>query len=131
MTSVAATPSQGSVLQAAGTVTCSLGAMPAGGSATIEVKVTTTSSGTITNDASVSTTTTDTNAANDSSSEDTTVAALPSADLSITKSDSADPVNPGDSYSYDLAVSNDGPDSATNVSVSDSVPGALSIDAVH
>src|SRR6185369_4890358 len=101
------------------------------GSATIDVKVTTTSAGTITNDASVSTTTTDTNAANDSTSEDTIVAALPSADVSITKSDSADPVNPGDSYSYTLVVSNDGPDSASNVSVSDSVPGALSIDTVH
>ncbi|MFL5737671.1 MAG: hypothetical protein ACJ76P_10065 [Actinomycetota bacterium] len=128
---VSATPSQGSCLQTAGVVTCSLGAVAATGSATIDVVVTTASAGTITNDASVSTTTTDTDASNDSSSEDTTVAALPSADISVVKTDSADPVNAGDSYSYDLVVTNGGPDSATNVSVSDSVPAALSIDTVH
>src|SRR6185437_14037500 len=48
-----------------------------------------------------------------------------------TKTDSADPVNPEDSYSYDLVVSNNGPDGATNVALSDTVPGSVSVDAVH
>src|SRR5207237_4347779 len=61
--------------------------------------------------------------------QDTTV--NPSADVSITKTDSADPVNPGDGYSYDLVVTNGGPDTATNVALLDTVPGALSVDAVH
>ena len=37
-----------------------------------------------------------------------------------------DPVDPGQSYSYDLVVANTGPADATNVAVSDSVPAALS-----
>src|SRR5207253_6678521 len=55
----------------------------------------------------------------------------PSADLSVAKTDSADPVDPGDSYSYDLVVTNSGPDAASNVALSDAVPGTLSVDAVH
>ena len=52
----------------------------------------------------------------------------PSADIALTKTDSADPVDPGGSYSYDLVVTNNGPDDATNVLVSDSVPTGLTVD---
>lgn len=48
-----------------------------------------------------------------------------SADLSIVKSDSADPVAPGDVFSYSLAVSNAGPDLASNVVVVDRLPQRL------
>ena len=52
-----------------------------------------TAAGTITNNASVSTSTTDPVAGNDATSEDTTITT--SADLSVTKTDSADPVVAG------------------------------------
>ncbi len=45
-----------------------------------------------------------------------------SADLSVTKSDSADPVSPGDTFTYTLVVTNNGPDTATSVILDDSLP---------
>ena len=44
-------------------------------------------------------------------------------DLSITKTDSADPVLRGDQLIYTLVVTNAGPNTATNVQVSDTLPG--------
>ena len=45
----------------------------------------------------------------------------PSADLSVEKSDSADPVPPGSNVTYTMVVSNAGPDSATQIALSDSM----------
>ena len=45
-----------------------------------------------------------------------------SADLSITKSDSPDPVSVGGPLTYSIQVSNAGPDTATNVVVTDDLP---------
>jgi len=47
------------------------------------------------------------------------------ADLSLTKSDSADPVTVGATLTYTISVSNAGPDPATNVVVSDDLPKQL------
>ena len=47
----------------------------------------------------------------------------PSADLSITKTDSVDPVTAGTDLTYTLVVSNGGPSSATSVVATDPVPG--------
>ena len=63
--------------------------------------------GTITNQASVSSDTADPNATNDTASEDTLVNAQ--ADLSITKSDSPDPVLAGNQLTYTVTVDNAGP----------------------
>ncbi len=49
----------------------------------------------------------------------------PSADLSITKSDSPDPIVAGGTLSYTITVMNSGPDTAENVVVSDTLPLAL------
>src|SRR5205823_14550314 len=89
--------------------------------------------GTISNTATVSADQNDPDGSNNSATQDTTVNTPPppAADVSIAKTDSADPVDPGQSYSYDLVVSNAGPDAASNVAVSDSVPGSLSVDTVH
>ncbi len=54
-----------------------------------------------------------------------------SADLSLTKSDSADPVESGQPMSYTLTIDNAGPDTATNVVVSDTLPGAFSFDSAN
>jgi uncharacterized repeat protein (TIGR01451 family) len=48
-----------------------------------------------------------------------------SADLSVTKSDSPDPVFTGGALSYTIHVSNAGPDAATHVVVTDKLPGGV------
>ncbi len=48
------------------------------------------------------------------------------ADLQITKSDSADPVIGGSSLTYTLTVTNNGPDDATGVVVTDMLPAGVS-----
>ena len=120
---VSATPAQGSCLEAAGTVTCTLGTIADGASVDVVIAVSVpadTAVGTITNNASISTSTSDPVAGNDSISEDTTITA--SADLSVTKSDSADPVVAGTGFSYTVTVSNAGPSDAASVSLTDVLP---------
>ncbi|MGH2709849.1 MAG: Ig-like domain-containing protein, partial [Actinomycetota bacterium] len=50
------------------------------------------------------------------------VTAVPSADLSITKADAADPVLAGDDLVYTLSVNNAGPSDASNLTVTDNLP---------
>ncbi len=71
----------------------------------------------------------DPNPANDTSSDADTVTPL-DADLSIVKTDSADPVMPGDAFSYTIVVTNAGPDDARDVALTDNVPGVLTISTV-
>src|SRR5262245_32732055 len=81
------------------------------------------------NAGTVATSTTDPVAGNDSDTEGTTVTTI-TADLSIVKSDSADPVNAGAAFSYTLAIANGGPDPATSVTVTDTLPaGVAFVDA--
>ena len=49
----------------------------------------------------------------------------PESDLAITKTDSADPVNPGDPLTYSVAIVNTGPSDATGVTVVDSLPAGV------
>lgn len=49
-----------------------------------------------------------------------------SADLSLTKSDSPDPVAAGGALTYSIQVINAGPDAATNVTVTDKLPKGVS-----
>jgi uncharacterized repeat protein (TIGR01451 family) len=119
-----ATPSQGSCRQIAGVVTCSLGTLASGASATIDVKVSSSTAGTLTNNASiVGDDLNDATTGNNSTSADTTVRA--GADLQITKTDSADPAVIGDSLTYTLTVKDDGPLDATNVTATDNLPSGL------
>lgn len=45
-----------------------------------------------------------------------------SADLAITKTDSADPVQVGTSFQYQVSISNNGPDTATSAMITDALP---------
>ena len=74
---------------------------------------------TLTNIATI-TSTTDTNATNDSSTETTTVNA--SADLSVNKDDTPDPVTAGQNLSYTITVNTSGLSDAQNVTLSDPLP---------
>jgi uncharacterized repeat protein (TIGR01451 family) len=47
------------------------------------------------------------------------------ADLSVTKSDSPDPVRVGNNLTYTLIVTNNGPAAATGVTVTDTIPSAV------
>ncbi len=47
------------------------------------------------------------------------------ADLDISKMDDPDPVNPGRNLTYTLSVTNKGPSPATNVTVTDTLPGGI------
>ncbi|HYC90856.1 MAG TPA: endonuclease/exonuclease/phosphatase family protein [Thermoanaerobaculia bacterium] len=79
-------------------------------------------SGTVlTNTATVTSTTTDPNAANNSSTATTTIG-VGSADVSIAKTDSPDPVNAGGDITYTITVTNAGPTNAASASMSDTLP---------
>ena len=120
---VSATPSQGLCDEASGTVTCSLGALASGASATVTIDVTPQSAGSITNQASVTSDLPDPDAADASATATTTVD--PVADLSLTKSDSPDPVLAEHELTYTLSVHNAGPSSAAGATLIDALPSGV------
>jgi uncharacterized repeat protein (TIGR01451 family) len=121
---VSAASSQGSVSQAAGTVTANLGSLTNGGIATVTVVVTPTAAGTITNTASVTSSVSDTVTANDAAKAITTV--NPVADVTLTKNASTSTVFVSGSVTYTMTVTNRGPSTATAVTVTDPLPAGLS-----
>jgi uncharacterized repeat protein (TIGR01451 family) len=132
VTFTSATPDQGSCGQAARTVTCDLGDISSGASADVVIVAVATAPGALTNSAAASSDTLDLNPDNNNASEDTTVNALPvpEADLSIAKSDGLDPVGAGGVLSYTLVITNNGPDAASAVTVTDTLPPHVTYGAV-
>jgi len=121
-----ATPSAGTASNTTNTVTWNIGTLINGASANLTILVTApSSSGNITNSATISGSEPDPNPANNTASEDTTVTTVPpapEADLQISKSDSPDPVYIGDNLTYLVSVTNNGPDNASSVNVTDTLP---------
>ena len=109
----------------AGVPACTLGTITAGSSAmyTITATVDPSTSGTITNNASVVGNETDPNGANDMVMEDTTVNA--NVDMGITKTDGLTTVVAGTPLTYTITVSNAGPSDAVGATVSDTFPATL------
>src|SRR4029079_18689823 len=68
--------------------------------------------------------TSDPASANNSDTETTTVTGA--ADLSIAASDTPDPVNAGGDLTYTVTVTNNGPDPAAGLTVTDTLPGGVS-----
>lgn len=125
------TPSQGTCSRAATTVTCALGAMANGTSATVTIAGTTTAAATLSSTATVAAAggAADPATGNNRAVQATVVRA-PSTDLAVTQTDSADPVLAGDPLSYTVTVVNNGPDDAPAVQLSDTLPSGLSVASV-
>jgi len=121
VTYLSASPSQGSCLQNAGTVSCSLGPLVNGATATVTIQVSPQQAGQLSNQASITGNESDPNSANNTSPPVTTTVS-PAADLSVTKTDSPDPVHVGQPLTYTIVVSNNGPSPAMNVSIQDQLP---------
>jgi uncharacterized repeat protein (TIGR01451 family) len=116
--------------EAAGTVTCDFGAIGSGANAAHSFVATAgpTAPANVNNSATVGGDQFDPNAGNDTSNTvATTVTAV--ADLSVTKSGPAGPVNAGDDITYTLTAANAGPSDAHNVSATDTLPAGLTFKA--
>jgi uncharacterized repeat protein (TIGR01451 family) len=113
-----------------GVVTCTAATLAAGAKATFTLVVTVgaNANGTITNAANVSTTTAESTGANNGDSASTQV--QPQADLAVTKSDSPDPVTAGTDLTYTLGVKNNGPQDASNVTLSDALPAGTTFQSI-
>ncbi len=68
----------------------------------------------------------ETNTANDTATDVANVLPLTDADMAITKSASPNPVMQGNTLTYTLGVTNNGPATATNVTVTDTLPSQVS-----
>ena len=110
VTFVSATSTAGSCGESEGTVTCSLGVLDSGSSATTTIEVIPTATGTITNTASVTGDVSDPDSENNIAVQDTTVGG---ADLEVTKGDDPDPVLVGETLTYTIVVTNHGPSTST------------------
>jgi uncharacterized repeat protein (TIGR01451 family) len=107
-------------------VLCQLGNLASGATATIMIHATADRAGSPVNTAIVSSPTADPDPTNNQDSTPITTNAR--ADLSITKTASAQSVVLGESFTYTLRVRNDGPSAAVNTVVTDRIPDGLQLE---
>ena len=110
-----------------GSVTANRSTFAAGASATftlvVKVNANTPDGTVISNTVTISSDTCEVNPDNNSATATTHVKApTPTADLSVTKTGSPDPVQAGSDITYTIVVANAGPNDAQNVTLSDAVP---------
>lgn len=124
---VSAVASQGSCNGTA-VVTCALGDLASGASATVQIVVTPTVTGTLSNSVSVMGLDVDVNTVNNSTSASVVVnAPVVAADLSVTLTGSPNPVKRLSNLTYTINVANNGPGSAEQVTLKDTLPLFMSV----
>jgi uncharacterized repeat protein (TIGR01451 family) len=123
-TLVSAQPSQGTC-SGTTTITCSLGAMPDPSSATVDFTVTPTAAGIFTDGLHVTATEPDLNSKNNSASM--TITAVLPADVSVSGTASETTAKIGDKVTFNITVTNHGPATATNVSLTDALSDQLPV----
>jgi uncharacterized repeat protein (TIGR01451 family) len=102
------------------TVTCAAGSLASGATATFTISVIAQTVGSAVNTATITADQADPTSANNTSSVTTVIGA--SADVSIVKTGSANPVKQGVTFTYTLTVHNAGPSTATTVTATDVLP---------
>jgi len=111
-----------------GTISCTNPSLAVGRAvftASVAVDPSTPNGTILANTASVSSSTADPNPGSESGTATTTVGV--SADLSVTKVDTPDPVTAGNNLTYTITVTNAGPNAAANVILSDTLPGGTTL----
>lgn len=127
------TPSgAGNCTQNGSVVTCTWPSIGSGGSENVVIEVIPQVAGTLTNNASAGTDDYDPDPSDDDDSTDTTVnpVSQDTANLSVSKTANPDPVTVGNSLVYTVTVTNAGPQAATNVEVTDTLPAGLTADSI-
>ncbi len=125
----------GTCNEAAGTVTCDIGILANGASATSTIVVAVPSSAADTatiaaNSASVSADETDPTPGNDTNDSGTSDVDR-EADLGLTKTKDPDPVLAGNDLTYTIVITNNGPSDATNVQVTDTLPAGVTFGSAN
>ncbi|HTG32531.1 MAG TPA: DUF11 domain-containing protein [Thermoanaerobaculia bacterium] len=125
---VSVLPSQGSCAGTT-TISCSLGTVAVGGDASVVIQVIPNQAGNITDTASVASSLDDPDLTNNSAAVTVIVytGLEPKTDLSITKRANAVQVSVGVTFTYKLTINNAGPDDATGVVVTDTLPAGLTL----
>jgi uncharacterized repeat protein (TIGR01451 family) len=115
-----------------GTDIWTIGTLTNGSSTSLEITASVDASGNYTNYAQVESSNEhdpDSTPGNDSSDEDDDDTAgtdpVPVADVAISKSDNPDPVKAGNNLTYTVTVNNNGPSTASNVVVTDTLPAGV------
>ena len=109
----------------AGLPTCTLGTVAGSSTVTVVVETTVGDPGEITNTANVASSSAEGNPGNEEASQTTTIVTPPTADLGLEKTASTAAPVAGGGLSYDLTVTNDGPDDALGITVTDTLPAGL------
>ncbi len=116
---------------ATGTVACTVATLAAGATATFDLRVRlapgTPPGTTLSNTVSVTSPTPDPDPFNNTATEPTLVVSPGAADLMIVKTDAPDPQAAGLPVSYGVAITNNGPATATNVTVTDTLPAGTAL----
>ncbi|HEX6096204.1 MAG TPA: DUF11 domain-containing protein [Thermoanaerobaculia bacterium] len=110
---------------ATGAITCSKASMAVSESGTFTLVVNVTGTGTITSTVTGGSSANDPDPADNTASVTTTSIGPASADLSITKTTPAATAPDGSTITYTIVVTNNGPDAATNVEMTDTLPATL------